>query len=151
MRLTYLCDIELSHEQAPALVRPYGTEEGNIYGQGGGTVSGEHFRGSMRWVNIAHRRSDGSMLPDMCGIITTEDGAIIRASMSGRTVWVDTTHGRVGSQLLRVLFETEDQRLHWLNDAVCVMEGKVDPQIGTGPSRGHMGAARVYICINELL
>lgn len=151
MRLTYLCDIELSHEQAPVLVRPYSTQEGNVFGQGGGIVSGEHFRGSLRWVNIAHRRSDGSMLPDMYGIIATEDGVTIRVTMSGRTSWIETAQGRVGNQLLRVLFETEDQRLHWLNDAVCVMEGRVDPLIGTGPSRGHMGAARVYVCVNELL
>lgn len=151
MRLTYLCDITLVYDQAPIMVRPYGTEEGSAYGQGGGTVSGEQFRGSVRWVNVPHRRSDGAMLPEAYGIITTEDGAIIRISMSGRTVWIDTPRGSVGNQLLRVLFETEDQRLHWLNDAVCVMEGRIDPEIAADPSRGPLGAARIYMCVNELL
>ncbi|HEV7127374.1 MAG TPA: DUF3237 family protein [Ktedonobacterales bacterium] len=149
MRLTYLCDIELTFEDDPVLVRPFGGEEGTAFGQGEGTVSGERVRGTVRWSNHAHRRSDGAMLPDLRGVIATEDGATILFAQQGRTVWSETPEGRVGSQLLWVLFETEDARYRWLNDAFCVQEGKVAFPIARG--RGHLGSARIYECVNELL
>lgn len=149
MRLTHLCDIELMYESSPVLVRPYGGEEGTAFGEGSGTVSGERLRGSVRWVNHPHRRSDGGMLPDLHGCITTDDGATILFVQQGRTTWVETPTGRAGHQLVWMLFETEDARYRWLNDTLCVQEGKVDPQIGQG--RGHLGQARIYACVNELL
>jgi hypothetical protein len=149
MRLAHLCDIELTFEADPVMVRPYGGEEGTAFGQGGGSVSGERVRGSVRWVNHPHRRSDGAMLPDLHGAITTDDGATILFVQQGRTSWVETTSGRAGNQVLWVLFETDDARYRWLNDALCVQEGKVHPQIGQG--RGHLGQARIYVCVNELV
>lgn len=149
MRLTNLCDIALTYETSPLLVRPYGGEEGTAFGEGGGTVSGERLRGSVRWVNHPHRRSDGVMLPDLHGAIITDDGATILFTQQGRTSWVETAQGHAGNQLLWVLFETEDARYRWLNDTLCVQEGLVHPQIGQG--RGHLGQARIYACVNELL
>lgn len=149
MRLTHLCDMALTFEADPVLVRPYGGEEGTAFGSGGGTVSGERVRGTVRWVNHPHRRSDGVMLPDMHGAITTDDGATILFVQQGRTVFGPTAEGVVGNQVLWVLFETADARYRWLNDSVCVQEGKVHPQIAQG--RGHLGQARIYTCVNELL
>ncbi len=151
MRLTHLCDMELAHEGAAFLVRPFGGEEGTVVGQGGGTVTGERLRGTARWFNHAHRRSDGTMLPDMQGVIVTEEGAVIAFSMQGRTVWLPSTEGIVGSQMLHVSFETQDERHRWLNNVLCVSEAIVSlpgPQ-DTGPR--HLRGARVYICENELL
>lgn len=34
---------------------------------------------------------------------------------------------RVGRQLLTVMFESEDDRYTWLNNAVCVGDGLIDP------------------------
>lgn len=150
MRLTHLCDMELAHEGAAFLVRPFGGEEGTVFGQGGGTVTGERLRGTARWFNHAHRRSDSVMLPDMQGVITTEEGAVVAFSMQGRTVWVPTPEGPVGSQMLHASFEAQDERYRWLNGAVCVSEAVVSlpgPQAGPRMIRG----ARVYVCENELL
>ena len=149
MRLTHLCDMELAFDDNPVLVRPYGGEEGTAFGQGSGTVMGERLRGTARWDNFAHRRADGSMLPNLRGAITTEDGATILFTMRGRTIGLDTAEGRAGNQLVWVLFEAEDERYRWLSDALCVMEGKVHPNVGR--NRGHLGRARVYLCVNELL
>jgi CO/xanthine dehydrogenase Mo-binding subunit len=155
MRLEYLCEMEMAFDADPVLVRPYGGQEGIAYGQGSGSVTGERLRGSAHWVNHAHRRSDGAMLPDIWGMITTEDGAHITFSMQGRTTSVHTPRGMVGNQLLCVLFETADERLRWLNDAVCVLEGKLAlPAVEPGSVGGRprqVGGGRVYVCVNDLM
>ncbi|HEY7983015.1 MAG TPA: DUF3237 family protein [Ktedonobacterales bacterium] len=153
MRLEHLCDVEFAFDAPPALVRPYGTEEGAAFGQGGGTVSGERLRGTARWVNHPHRRSDGVMYPDMDGIITTESGSTILFSMQGRTIWQQTTRGPAGNQLLRVLFDAEDPHYRWLNGAVCVMEGRVSPPPPPGQPAivHHTDPARIYVCLNDLM
>ncbi len=84
------------------------------------------------------------MLPDVEGIIKTEDGAVVLFSLDGRTIWVDTPSGRQGRQLLRVLFEAEDQRYCWLNNSFCVLEGKINAQTVRME-------ARIYSCVSELV
>jgi len=148
MHLTYLCDAEMAFESAPILVRPYGGEEGTSFGQGGGTFSGESLRGAVRWVNLPHRRSDGNMLPDIRGVLTTEDGATITFSMQGRTVFTNGPQGLTGSQILQVLFEAQEERYRWLNGAVCVSEARVDMQAGRPVI---VGPVRIYTCENDLL
>ncbi|HEU5369326.1 MAG TPA: DUF3237 family protein [Ktedonobacterales bacterium] len=144
MRLDYLCDLELAHQEEPVygrlnvLVRPYGSEEGTAYGEGGGTFTGS-IQGKARWVNHPRRRSDGTMLPETHGVIMTDDGAAIMFTFQGRTVF----EGSVGKQLLTISFEAEDERYRWLNQAVCVVEGLVS--IPTLAMRG-----RVYCCVHEL-
>ena len=144
MRLEHLCDLELAYRSEFTLVRPYGGEEGNAYGEIEGSITGKRFQGTFRGVNHPFRRNDGAMLPDAHGVIRTEDGATVLFSLAGRTVWVETANGRQGRQLLRALFEAEDQRYRWLNNTVCILEGKIDA--GTGRMQ-----ARVYSCINELV
>lgn len=152
MRVIFLCDFHLEQKGAPVLARPYGGEEGAGFGYGEGTVTGERLCGSMQWFNHPRRRSDGAMLPDMQGVLTTEDGAAILFSLRGRTVWNQTAEGPIGDQLMRVMFETEDARYRWLNDAFCVFEGKVlPPQAATAGRPQSIGAAHVYLCENELL
>ena len=144
MRLEYLADMELVYREAPAIggkfvvVKPYGGEEGTGYGEGDGTITGERLRGSVRWVNHPHRRSDGVMLPNAHGLIRTEDGASIMFALHGRTVFRDDK----GGQLLTATFEAEDERYQWLNNAFCVVEGVI---------AGYSMQARVYACINELM
>lgn len=145
MRLEHVCDMELVYQEAPGLgekfllIRPYGGEEGSGYGEGDGTVTGPHLHGQMRWVNHPHRRSDGAMLPNSHGVIRTNDGATIMFSLHGRTFF----DGDTGKQLLLTTFEVEDERYHWLNRALCVLEGVIDAE------RLAM-RARVYACKHEL-
>jgi hypothetical protein len=146
MRLEQLCVMELAYREEKAyggmvvMVRPYTGEEGSAYGEGEGTVNGPRLTGKVRWVNHPHRRSDGVMLPNVHGIISTEDGAIIMFSLEGRTVFNDG----VGLQLLTVTLEAEDERYRWLNNTLCVLEGIIDP-VST------IVRARIYQCINELV
>jgi hypothetical protein len=154
MRLEHLCDVEFAFDGPATMVRPYGTEEGAAFGVGSGTVTGQRLRGTAKWVNHPHRRSDGVMYPDMDGMITTESGSTILFSMQGRTTWQQTSRGPAGNQVLRVLFDTEDPQYRWLNGAVCVLEGRVSPPPPPDQSRAavsHTEPAHVYVCINDLM
>lgn len=145
MRLEHLCNLELAYRTEFTLVRPYGSEQGAGYGEVGGTVTGEKLKGNFRGVNHPRRRSDGVMLPEVHGIIRTEDNAVVLFSLDGRTVFVDTPSGRQGRQLLCVLFEAEDESYRWLNNSFCVLEGKINAQ---PPLQME---ARIYSCLSDLV
>ena len=143
MRLEPLCTFEWSYDEdvrlkAPGyqLVRPYG-EEGIAYGEGRGTATGR-IAGSVVWSNYPHRRSDGRVLPDVRGLITTTDGASIPFELRGRTFFGEDGLGR---QNLVGSFQAEDPRYGWLNDVVCIAEGLI----------GDEGMRiRVYAGVHEL-
>jgi hypothetical protein len=147
MRLESVCEMRLTYRDTEledwtgklAMIRPYGGEEGSAYGEGDGFVTGEKLNGRARWVNHPHRRSDGVMLPDVHGIIRTDDGAMVHFGLQGRTVPGPRERG---AQLLTVIFESEDERYRWLNNSLCVLEGVIDP--------GGM-KANVWACINDLV
>jgi hypothetical protein len=63
------------------------------------------------------------MLPDVRGLIRTDDGASIVFELRGRTSFGDDGIGR---QNLVGWFEAEDERYRWLNDVVCIAEGVID-------------------------
>lgn len=149
MRLEWLCDFEGSFTSKPVMVAPFGAQGGDGFAEGEGRFTGERLSGSARWFNFPHRRPDGAMLPDMRGVITTPEGALALFVIEGLTLWEETPAGRVGNQLFHITFTAEDERYAWLNNAVCVMEGKVDPNIG--PGRGSLGAAHIYQLVNELV
>jgi len=143
MRLEHLCAMQLAYREERAsggafvMVRPYGTEEGTGYGEMDGTVTGERLQGTVRCVNHPHRRSDGTMLPDLHGVIRTNDGVLVMMTVQGRTVF----EGENGRQLLTVIFEAQDPRYRWLNTIWCVLEGVITAQ----PQ-----PVRIYMCVNEL-
>ncbi|MEP6641833.1 MAG: DUF3237 family protein [Gaiellales bacterium] len=146
MRLDHLCDLDLGYRSelfggAVVLVAPYGTTESSAYGEGDGSAVGDRLRGEVRWTNHPRRRSDGAFLPDSHGMIRTDDGADIIFSLSGRTTFAD--NASLGVQNLHALFEAESERYRWLNDVVCVAEGKIDPNT-------MRAVIRVYVCVHEL-
>lgn len=147
MRLTYLCDMRITLNESQALAKPYGGEEGDLFVLGSGTVASERLRGTLRCANHAHRRNDGAMMPDINGMITTDDGAAILFDMHGLTTWQPTSEGAIGDQISWISFETDAENYRWLNDARCVLEGAVQ----VVPARGASGLCRVYICANEVL
>jgi uncharacterized protein DUF3237 len=149
MRLEHLCDFEGAFTSVGALVRPFGTEEGGGYSEGEGRFSGARLSGSARWSNFPRRRSDGAMQPNMRGVITTPDGASVLFTFRGLTVWTGGPNDGAGNQLFHVTFMADDERYRWLNNAVCVMEGKLDPTIA--PGRGSLGASHIYMLVNDLL
>ncbi|HKV68189.1 MAG TPA: DUF3237 family protein [Gaiellales bacterium] len=128
MRLEPLCTFDWSYAESGrvkppgyALVSPYGGQEGPAYGEGHGTASGR-IAGRVVWSNYPRRRSDGRMLPNVRGLITTDDGASILFELRGRTSFGDDG---VGRQNLVGWFEAEDARYSWLNDIVCIAEGLI--------------------------
>lgn len=144
MRLELLCEMNLVYDLKDGrpdvvFVRPYGTEEGSAFGSGTGMVIGETLSGSVRWFNHPHRRSDKTMLPNVHGMITTQDNASVLFTMEGRT----TFQTPVGNQLLTITFEAEAERYRWLSNAFCVLEGLIDMSTGKY-------SVRIYHCINEL-
>jgi hypothetical protein len=119
------------------LVSPYDGLEGIAYGEGRGTAAGR-IEGSVVWSNYPRRRSDGRMLPNVRGLITTHDGASILFELRGRTIFEGDEPGR---QNLVGWFESADVRYQWLNDVVCIAEGLITDE---GME------VRVYAGVNEL-
>src|SRR6185312_12278483 len=125
MRLDYLCDMRITLNESQAQARSPGGEEGALFVLGGGSVTGERLRGSLRCANSARRRSDGVMRPDIHGVITTDDHATILFHMQGLTTWLPTPEGPKGDQVSWISFETDAEHYRWLNDMRCVLEGDV--------------------------
>ena len=113
MRLDHVCDLDLGYRsdhffpQGFVLVTPYEGGEGTGYGEGDGTATGERVRGTVRWSNHPHARSDGTMLPDAHGVIRTEDGADITFELRGRSVLSEDGNRR--GQNLAAVFEAQDE------------------------------------------
>jgi len=84
-------------------------------------VTGE-ISGTVAWANYPRRRSDGRMLPDVRGLITTTDGASILFELRGRTIFEGDEPGR---QNLVGWLESDHERYRWLNDVVCIAEGQI--------------------------
>ena len=148
MRLEHLCDFVGVFSGVSTMVRPAGGE-GVGFSEGEGRFSGERLSGVARWANFPRVRADGAARPDMRGAITTPDGATVLFSFSGLMRWEETPAGRAGNQLFHVTFMADDIRYQWLNDAVCVMEGKLDPTLA--PGHGSLGGSPIYRLINDLL
>jgi len=144
MRLEHLCELELRYDDTGVVtVQPYGSAEGNAFGTGTGAVRGDRLSGTLRWTNHPHRRSDGTFLPDVHGVITTGEGASILFSFGGRTGWANVRGEKIGVQLLTCLMESDADAYRWVNDAVCVIEGLIDPV-------AMKMQAQMYACVNEL-
>ena len=128
MRLELLSVFDWSYDEdvrvaAPgyAIVSAYGSEEGIGYGEGRGTATGL-LEGTVVWSNYPRRRTDGRMLPNVRGLITTTDGASILFELRGRTVFEGNKPGR---QALVGWLESDHESYRWLNDVVCIAEGQI--------------------------
>jgi len=62
------------------------------------------------------------MLPNVRGVVTTIDGAEVMLELTGRTSFDEKG---VGHQSLFALFEAEHPSYTWLNDLICVGEGRI--------------------------
>lgn len=118
---------------------PYGTQEAGLYGEGEGVFRGERLSGTARFVNHARRRSDGVNLPDVHGVLRTDDGAFVLFTVQGRTPPSADGKRRL---LAAVLFESDDARYAWLNTELCVMEAVL--------RSGGLTQTRISLCVPEL-
>ncbi len=144
MRLERFCSLNVHyHPGMLHIARPYGNESGLAWGTGEGTVSGDRLAGTLEWSNQPSRRGDGTMLPNLRGVIKTDDGAEVFVELTGRTVF--PSEHPIGHQLLMTLFESADRRYGWLNNEVCMAEG-----LQVVPSDTMTFRLEVYLCRNEL-
>jgi hypothetical protein len=127
MRLEPLCVLDLRYTSQFHYVSPYPDDSGLGWGVGDGTASGERLQGTVQWSNHPRGRSDGVMQPGARGVVTTPDGAEVMFDLSGRTVFAQDGSQTIGCQLLMTLFESADERYRWLNNTVCITEGRIDP------------------------
>jgi hypothetical protein len=82
-------------------------------------------------------------------MITTDDGATVLFTFTGLTLWEESPTGTVGNQLFFVTFVADDERYTWLNKAVCVLEGRLDPVIAQG--HGTQVPSHIYRLANDVL
>jgi hypothetical protein len=120
-------------------VRTRASEEGIGYGEGGGTATGR-IEGTVVWSTYPRRRTDGRMLPNVRGLLTTQDGALILFEFRGRTIFEGDEPGR---QNLVGWFESNHESYRWLNDLVCIAEGQIS---AAGPDM----VINVYAGIHEM-
>jgi hypothetical protein len=67
------------------------------------------------------------MLPNVRGLIITQDGASILFEFRGRTIFEGDEPGR---QNLVGWFESDHKSYRWLNDLVCIAEGLISATAG---------------------
>jgi hypothetical protein len=141
MRLEPLFEGTLRYEAA-TWVDPYGGAEGAGFGTGTGEVTGPALRGSVRWANHPRRRADGVWLPDLHGVIHTDDGADVLIAISGQSVLTAAEPVR-RAVTCAVTFKSDDPRWEWLNVVFAVLEGEINEETATVDVR----ACR---CVNEM-
>jgi hypothetical protein len=107
---------------------PHGSE-GHYLFIADGTAEGR-LQGRIRLVNHPRSRVDGCALPDIQGVIETEDGATVLLDLRGfarpypegrRQIVVSGHH------------TTDAEQYAWLNDVVCTGTGEIRPRTGGGP------------------
>lgn len=78
MRLEYLCDLTLDYdEHGLLLLKPFAGHEGQAFGSGMGRAEGERLHGPVRWANYPRMRDDGVLMPDVRGVVDTEEGPVL--------------------------------------------------------------------------
>ena len=144
MRLEPLFRISMRYADA-AWIRPFGTAESAGFGWGEGTVTGDAFKGQVRWANYPRRREDGVWTPNLRGVIRTEDGAEILISLHGQSVQEKTATGVGRAILTRVeLLGAAGGNYSWLNTSFVVGEGEIDEETDEW-------WIQAYVCINEVV
>jgi hypothetical protein len=98
--------------------------EGQFFGIGDGRCEGR-ISGRFRGANHPYRRGDRTFLPDLQGVIETDDGAEVLFDYRG--------YGRAYPEGRRQIVASgthvsDDERYRWLNDSLSVGNGEVRPQ-----------------------
>ena len=126
-------------------VRPYGdldgAEEWAGFGTGGGQVTGG-IEGTMTWANFPRRRQDGVWMPNLRGLLTTNDGSELMVAIRGQSV-EEHAPGHRRAILARIELATEAESYRWLNTSFLVGEGEIDEE------REHWWWV-AFVCVNEM-
>jgi hypothetical protein len=136
MELVELGQLELTYTALEML--DFGSG-GRLYGTMEGRLVGERLRGELRLTNLAERRVDNVNLPELRGVLTTDDGAAIWVELDGIATLRESDQARVFVTACR--FRTGDERYAWTNTVVGVLEGVLGTVAVGGEARG-----TVYEC-----
>lgn len=122
MKLKPLCRLDMTYTHLSTLSLAGG--EVHMYGVLEGSVTGDWLSGTVAASNYPVGRPDGVFVPDLRGVITTPEGALLEVSMQGYGVREAEGAGRrvTGYGFLR----TEAGEYRRLNNVVAAFEGVLD-------------------------
>jgi hypothetical protein len=139
----------------PLYTLRYVYPEGWAVNVGGATSSEEqHFypaegrcvgavAGTFRGANYPRRRSDGTFVMEMKGVIETDEGSVIMTDFQG----YGRTYPRGRRQVVgSVRHVAADERYARLNDAVCVLAGEVRVPDHPAPIEQHEVGLVFEVC-----
>jgi hypothetical protein len=140
MELVELGDVELVYTSLDPL--DYGAD-GRLYGTMEGGLRGERISGLLHLTNLAHRRADNVNVPTLRGVLSTDDGAKVWVELDGIATLRESDNARVFVTGCR--FRTGEERYHWLNGVLAVLEGVLDQVAVGGRAKARLFEARATI------
>jgi hypothetical protein len=109
------------------VVSPHDEEKKlQLFGGGDGRVRGERLSGTVEWLNAPTFRKDGVLLPNVRGLIKTEDGARVRYETQGYSYVVPDRPPNFRSIVASVRFYSKAEQYQWLNTLVGLEEGIIN-------------------------
>ena len=121
-----------------------GGQEGIAWALREGELSGDRIRGTYRACNHPYRRADGVNVPDVHGVIATDDGADVYYQIHGYGLL------EPGQEACRVIgsvtFRTGAERYGWLNRVFGTVEGRY-VRAADGKLEGRF---RTFECVSEV-
>lgn len=103
-------------------------------GRAEGTLTGR-FRG----MDYPRRRTDGTVVTDLRGVLETPEGTPILLECQGfgrrHTPDYDRLSGGPRQWVVSVTHLSDDSKYQWLNDCVCVGSGHSPRRSGSGPAK----------------
>lgn len=129
MKVTPMFDMTFRYTEL-TMVNPIKGEkgsEGKFWGLAEGEVVGERIRGKFKCCNHPRHRPDNVNVPDVHGVISTDDGETVYFEMHGYGI------AHEGRRAVRttMTFRTASERYAWLNTAIAAQEGAF--RKGAGP------------------
>jgi hypothetical protein len=150
--LERLFDVELQYQSNMQVVVPADGREGELIGNGVGTVSGEKLRGTIRWsmysadcdyllvrAGVHPTRNQALCKTNPGGEIETDDGAQIWFDAKGYGLrGADPSRPHIWRLTMALQFSTNDARYTWLNSSLGIWEGEFDEKAGRASYRAYV-------------
>jgi Protein of unknown function (DUF3237) len=150
--LERLFEAELQYQSNMDVVVSADGREGELVGNGVGTVSGEKLKGTIRWsmyaadcdyllvrAGVHPTRQQSLCKTNPGGVIETEDGAHIWFDAKGYGLrGADPARPHLWRLTMALQFSAEDERYVWLNTTLGVWEGEFDENAAHASYQAYM-------------